>query len=592
MAMRATHNFLMYGYINASSSSRPDAAVRLIVSSVVSREEYTDDHNEEEIACMTTLEVLLQCLTSSVGHLLPDGHVSVMARKCMEIRNKRGASQLLRKFAENTLMQMVLVVFGRLNPETGAGGHVIDAPLSSSSSSATSSTSSPSATSSTSSSSATSSTSSPFVSDAKSSRPTQLTTSSHRSSTSNPARGSVSYGVGSMVDLLRYLARLIDPNPNLGDANSEKDRCFGLSLLRTVWETTGPHISEFPRLVQVIQDEICKYVLQNSQTHNVYVFSLTLRMVFDLFVVVKQHLKIQLEVFFTSIHLRVGNSGASSFGQKELVLESLKEFCIEPSLIAGLYRNYDCEVGSTNLFEDLCVFLSKHATPTHRTTPNRLNILALECLLAVVESIAKRFCGDDDDLHYNSAGLRISDSASRMHAALQGDRAVGAEGDSGVASEDSARARAASAHQIHRESQRQMRMSPEEEQAVLQSRANKKNLTLAAARFNAEGARSFPYLCSLSILPDPVRAGSVVDFFTQTPGLDGVKVGEFLGGNKQLNVSVLSEFVDRFDFAAQGEAILGVPQSDVLSLDDALRAFLHHFKLPVESQEIGACERC
>lgn len=45
-------------------------------------------------------------------------------------------------------------------------------------------------------------------------------------------------------------------------------------------------------------------------------------------------------------------------------LQSLVDFCKEPSLIVGLYRNYDCEVGSTNLFEDLCRFLGQGALPS------------------------------------------------------------------------------------------------------------------------------------------------------------------------------------------------------------------------------------
>ena len=40
-----------------------------------------------------------------------------------------------------------------------------------------------------------------------------------------------------------------------------------------------------------------------------------------------------------SIHLRIAESESSSFEQKELVLESLVEFCKEPSLIVGKSLN-------------------------------------------------------------------------------------------------------------------------------------------------------------------------------------------------------------------------------------------------------------
>lgn len=76
----------------------------------------------------------------------------------------------------------------------------------------------------------------------------------------------------------------------------------------------------------------------NSQSKDLGVLCIVLRIVFDLFSTLKKHLKVQLEVFFTSVHLRIGESPSSSFEQKELVLESLVEFCHEPLLIVGLHR--------------------------------------------------------------------------------------------------------------------------------------------------------------------------------------------------------------------------------------------------------------
>ena len=146
-------------------------------------------------------------------------------------------------------------------------------------------------------------------------------------------------------------------------------------------------------------DRLCKYLLQISQTKNLFVLSLTLRIVFDLFSTVKQHLKVQLEVFFVSIHLRIADSPTSSFEQRELVMESLVEFCKEPSLIVGLYRNYDSEVGSSDLYTDLCRFLSQQGV-----NETRLSSLALEAMVAVLQSIAKRFCHDKPSGSAGNAG--------------------------------------------------------------------------------------------------------------------------------------------------------------------------------------------
>jgi brefeldin A-resistance guanine nucleotide exchange factor 1 len=49
-----------------------------------------------------------------------------------------------------------------------------------------------------------------------------------------------------------------------------------------------------------LQAEVCKFLIQNSRTVDLPVLALALRVVFNLFNAMKQHLKVQLEVFFTS----------------------------------------------------------------------------------------------------------------------------------------------------------------------------------------------------------------------------------------------------------------------------------------------------
>jgi golgi-specific brefeldin A-resistance guanine nucleotide exchange factor 1 len=50
---------------------------------------------------------------------------------------------------------------------------------------------------------------------------------------------------------------------------------------------------------------VCRHLLRASQSDDLAVFSLALRVVFNLFVSIKDHMKVQLEVFLTSVHLRL-----------------------------------------------------------------------------------------------------------------------------------------------------------------------------------------------------------------------------------------------------------------------------------------------
>lgn len=138
---------------------------------------------------------------------------------------------------------------------------------------------------------------------------------------------------------------------------------FGLRLINAAVETSGRYLNNHNELIFLIQDDLFRELLIYSPSPHMGILSLVLRIIFDLFYAVKEAIRVQLEVFFISVHLRIAESDSSSFEHTELVLESIVEFCREPDLIVGLYTNYDCQILSTHLFEDLCRFLAQQATP-------------------------------------------------------------------------------------------------------------------------------------------------------------------------------------------------------------------------------------
>ena len=63
---------------------------------------------------MKILEVLLECMRCSAGDQLSNEDICGMITECFNVRCRKGVSKLLMKYAENVLVQMVLVVFSRL----------------------------------------------------------------------------------------------------------------------------------------------------------------------------------------------------------------------------------------------------------------------------------------------------------------------------------------------------------------------------------------------------------------------------------------------------------------------------------------------
>jgi hypothetical protein len=170
-------------------------------------------------------------------------------------------------------------------------------------------------------------------------------------------------------------------------------------------------------LVDVLRGDVCRHLLRATQNDDLAVFSLALRVVFNMFMSIKDHMKIQLEVFLTSVHLRLLQK--SNFSpipaREELALESLLEFCREPALMQDLYTNYDCDVQCTNLYDMIISTLCARAVPlglqsteetSGRSTKSRdtgkqgdiaenisvntLNRLALYGLLSVLHAVCGR----------------------------------------------------------------------------------------------------------------------------------------------------------------------------------------------------------
>lgn len=314
-------------------------------------------------------------------------------------------------------------------------------------------------------------------------------------------------------------------------------------MINVALETAGSALGAHPLLLTVIQDDLCKYLLLNSHTQHLPLFSLALRLVFDLFCALKKHLRLQLEVFFTSIHLRIGESKSASNDLRELVFESLLEFCHEPSLTIGLYQNYDCELGAADLFEDLVKFLAAHALPSSGCAMQPLNMIALEALLAILESMDKRFGAMPRELVPIAAVAGI---------------ATGGAGSVTMTEDTTAATNAFSIDSAD----------------ALRRRQEKKKLEIAAQRFNAEGKSAFKFLQSLGVLPDPLTPEAVAAFFYDTPNIDKSAVGSYLGSEKSFNESVLRAYTSMFSF-------------ENLSIDDSLRKYLDRFMLPKEAQQIS-----
>jgi brefeldin A-resistance guanine nucleotide exchange factor 1 len=489
-ALDSIHKFLLYGLL-APDVPGTGEALGLLVQSIVGFQSQIDGAGETgEILFLKALEILLESVRCSAGALLSNNHVFRLFEFCHSIRSDRFSTPLLVQYADHFLMQFILCTFVRL-PQLPASSFKRNSSVS------------------------------------------DIASPEGKESDA----GSEPFGELAMVKILYSLSKGLNPDDYKNDKES-RELC--LRLINVALETAGSSIGNSALLIEVIQDELCKRLLQNSQTSHPFILSLTLRTIFNLFSSIKEHLAVQLEVFFTSIHLRIAESKAATVEQKLLVLESFVEFCNEPGLLVGLFRNYDCEVSATNLYEDLCKFVCQQAIPAtdsvekqsfHRADSEEFTIpfLSFEAVLAILRSISKQFAES------NVPGS-ISDEGDSL---LSGDSvATGLSVDS------------------------------------LEERRQKKSvLRSAVSMFNHEGPKCFRALQTSGFFADPLSASAVAKFFSKAPGLDRGLVGVYLGMPDPFNQEVLKEYVKEFDMQKK-------------RIDDALRVFLESFVLPGEAQII------
>lgn len=577
-AISSLNKFLLYGLIT-SESLRADVAINRIAC-CVARCRFEETHrNDDEAVLVKLLELVEYSVRSEAGHLISGPNVWKMVQLCYSISCQPRSSLHLCRAAENTLAHLILTVFDRIDAiepkaATNAAGNVkktskhrgaSDLEL--------------------------------VLEDENSEFNVDEEAIEHDEEESGDeaqedeqALGAKQrngpYGIPLLEQILHFLASLISPT-----ANDDATCVFGLRLINIVLETAGTGLGSHPCLVSVLQGDLSKFLLQNSETDELAILSLILRVVFNLFNSIKDHLKVQLEVFFTSVHMRIIDSRSCSDEQKELALESLIEFCREPALMLDLYINYDCDVHCTNLFEVLCKSLARNcqAMESADGSLNALTLLCLEGLLAVVESIARRcplntaptkaldgvLSLQGSDLAKFTAGATAPnemplDDISPMSSVrdLMNMVMSASESDSDSEAGDAPGDQLAWLHTAR-----------ERTAEVLQQRKRaKKRYALAAEKFNTDQKNWIPYSQQIGLLPEKLTPEAVASFLLHTPGLNKTLIGDYIGDGPPekypFNAAVRDAYVAMFDFR------------DSASLDEGLREFLAKFRLPGEAQKI------
>ncbi|KAF0682844.1 Aste57867_25067 [Aphanomyces stellatus] len=353
-------------------------------------------------------------------------------------------------------------------------------------------------------------------------------------------------------------------NSNAGPPQGSDDpfafqsKLVSLDLLLSILNNGGPTFRNGDRFIQLIKQYLCVSLLQNCTSNYTQIVELSLRVFVVLIAQFKAYLKSEMEVFITNIFLGLLESENSSIEHKLLVLEVLKQICLDGSILGEIFLNYDCDWNSMDLFKRIVDAISKiakgkkdgamqgasaAAKQASRTQDTALVLKGLECLTAVVGSLRKV--------------ANFTDEKRKMDKMLKEEDEETTES---TTDEDVVPVK--SMNGAVEAFDKKKRLQEELAEGIL--------------KFNLKPTDGIKFLVARKHVENTPR--DVARFIhEQNLRLDKTMVGDYLGKEVQYQngfcLKVLHEFVDMMDYSG-------------LDVDEAIRHFLAGFRLPGESQKI------
>eukprot|EP01116_Phalansterium_solitarium_P013672 TRINITY_DN31070_c0_g1_i1.p1 TRINITY_DN31070_c0_g1~~TRINITY_DN31070_c0_g1_i1.p1 ORF type:complete len:1661 (+),score=672.89 TRINITY_DN31070_c0_g1_i1:179-5161(+) len=355
-----------------------------------------------------------------------------------------------------------------------------------------------------------------------------------------------------LLKMLTFLCSLLRPGsaPKFTDsASPDLTQAIALDLISSMVEFYVDCMDAFtPEIVHLLSGPLCQSLLNGLRTTNVVVFSRTLRIFFHLYLALRHKIKLQLELFFTSLMSQVLESKTALYAHQELALEIVVEFFCQPNCVTDLYINYDCNLYCSDVFESLCRFLYRNAFPVSGAL-NSKHLLSLEGLQAIMHSISVSCEGLAPPPPPSPLGPRV------QTAALTGLPAPTSTLLGVVIDED----------------------TPVD--VLRELKQIKQVIMMAIDRFNAKDKDGIRFLQDHGLLTVPLDPRTLASFFRNTPGLDKTMIGKYLGERDDINVEVLQEFIRAFveDFSTDAHSPLVA----------TVRAFLESFRLPGDAHIIS-----
>ncbi|PVU98471.1 hypothetical protein BB559_001543 [Furculomyces boomerangus] len=247
--------------------------------------------------------------------------------------------------------------------------------------------------------------------------------------------------------------------------------------------------------------------------------------------------------------MRAGVRGSVATGEiRKILLEGLHRILtLSPKLISSLWINYDCDMQRGNVFDFVISYLTMKAVPWPGTRHEIESEAYIDMTLYYIHHMAARNgVPKPDGIWGELLGLSEYEEAFIDFSNLNMDNL---------------------SESIHNQELPSI-------EVLLEKRKSKDMMIRAAELFNEKPAHGVSYLQKTGFIPIDNSTEMIMklaQFLRSTPVLNKKLVGEYL--SKPSNSEILQAYLELFDFKNK-------------RLDEAVRALLGTFRLPGESQQI------
>ena len=376
-------------------------------------------------------------------------------------------------------------------------------------------------------------------------------------------------------------------------------KLLSLELIRGVLESAGPSFRKGTKFVYAVKQYLCESLIKNCVSSNTRVVNLSLHIFVALINHFRDYLRSEIEVFVSTIFLRILEEETSDLQHRLLVLEVFYKLCQDGQTIVELFINYDCGMGvlenaddtaadtEQGLFERIVHVLSDTAQVDCSGDPEKMSVRHRKKLrmLALQSVVALSKCLVDITALPDLPEEEMGDTTNTPIRGARAGSVTGSPGDGISNTADQANAvtlaeRTSVADAVESFDKKQ-RIKRELETGILKFNAKPKTGIIYLLenghleRAVVEEGGEPPKKLEETATPESVAKFLLryADAKSGKTSLDKTVIGDYLGEGKDFNILVLHRYVDLLHFTG-------------MEVDEAIRQFLQGFRLPGEAQKI------